>query len=299
MWLLENNYFDEVIIWRLTDTQQPDIIFNINGKKYIQRWVKNFKETFDYPKPTISFFRGGFRQYDEITRIKPKHLGLKLYLGAGKRIVPQWNGVYDYILVEDERDFLSDRKCLPFFKTASPHIFKPTNQKTIEWDICWPCNFGQYRYKGQEFFIDLISKNKNLQKLKIIHFGNKPEMGKQLCDKYKIKNIYFAGPVDRPTLNNYLNKSKFGLNVSNLQDGCPRISTEILMSGTPLIIKDTVRLLNYFKTENVIDLNFMLSNINNCFFQNYPKYKQISLDVIENKLSFENISKKNIKLWLE
>ena len=37
IFFLENNKFDEVIIWRLSDQNIPDIIFNVNGKNFIQR----------------------------------------------------------------------------------------------------------------------------------------------------------------------------------------------------------------------------------------------------------------------
>lgn len=297
LWTLVQNHFDEVIIWRLSDKPLPDIIFDIEGKKFIQKWLTNLSHVLDYPSCDVSFWRGGFREYDIVTRMKPDHFGLKLYLGAGKRTFPQWGGIYDIFLIEDERDFVKGRMCLPFYKTASPYIFKPLSSK-LKWDICWPCNFTQINYKGQEFFINLISKNDSLKKLKIVHCGNKPEVGKKLCQKVGIKNIEFTGSVDRIKLNEILNKSKFGLNLSNLQDGCPRISTEIIMSGTPLILRDSVRILNYYKKPGVLVFNdnSLSKGIQNCMF-NYDKYKKYILNLIDNELSFENISKKNIEEW--
>ena len=32
LWLLQNNFFDEVTIWRLTKNPKEDIIFDVNGK---------------------------------------------------------------------------------------------------------------------------------------------------------------------------------------------------------------------------------------------------------------------------
>ena len=106
------------------------------------------------------------------------------------------------------------------------------------------------------------------------------------------------GPVDRPILNKILNQSKFGLNVSNLKDGCPRISTEILMSGTPLILRDTVRLLKSYRKKGVLNVNQenmefqILSNIS--FFK---KHREVVFDVINHELSFDNVNKKNIDFW--
>jgi len=297
LWLVEHDYFDEVIIWRLCKKPTPDIVFNINGKKYIQRWVKNFSETLKYPSPDTSFWRGGFLEYDQAVSMNPKHFGFKLYLGAGRRVFSQYGGQYDIYLIEDERDYNKKYKCLPFYKTASPEIFYPLGHK-IDWDICWPANFTQSRYKGQGEFIKLIGKSKYLQKLKIVHCGNKSEIGKNLCKKNNVTNIDFAGHIPRPLLNRYLNKSKFGLNLSNLKDGCPRVSTEILMSGTPLIVKDTVRLLKYFKSSGVIEVNNdnIVSQIKDSI-SNYVTIKRETLNATFNHLSFNKICQKNIDMW--
>ena len=297
LWLLQNNYFDEVIIWRLTDKPKSDIIFNINGKQYIQRWVSNFNKTFDYPKPDISFWRGGFPEYDRVTSFQPKHFGLKLYLGAGRRQFSQYGGKYDIYLMEDERDFRSNYNCIPFYKTASPYIFYPKKSE-VKWDICWPCNFTQLKYKGQEFFIETVSKSEFLKSLKIVHCGNKTEVGEQLCKKFGINNIEFIGSVDRPTLNDTLNASKFGLNLSNLSDGCPRVSTEILMSGTPLIIHEQTRLLKYYKNKGVMEVTDKdITQRIEMALEKYSFYKNQVLESIQNELSFKNTNQKNMSLW--
>lgn len=301
LWLLQHDYFDEVTIWRLTKTDKPPIIFDVNGKKYIQRWVTNFHETFNYTSPDISFWRGGFKEYDQVTKDKPLHFGLKLYLGAGRRQFSQYGGIYDSFLIEDERDFRISYKCIPFYKTASPHIFYPFKKKVdILWDICWPCNFIQLKYKGQEFFIKQIAQNPTLKQLKIVHCGNKPEVGKRIAKENGVKNIEFLGSVDRPKLNRILNSSKFGLNLSNMKDGCPRISTEILMSGTPLILRNSVRLLNEYKKEGMGVINISDKNIIKKIIRgmnNYILYKNQVLSSISNELSFDNTNQKNINRW--
>jgi len=278
IWLLENDYFDEVIIFRLQPKNKvDDIIFTINNKKYIQKFVNNLSECFDFQKPDIAFFRGGFKEYDEITKTKKSFFPLALYLGAGRRITPQWGGKYDVLLIEDERDFIDYRKCMPFYKTASPNIFRPYLINSVKWDICWPCNFTQIKYKGQLEFIKMISQRPALKQYKIVHCGNKPEIGKKLCKQFKVTNIKFLGSVDRPTLNKVLNQSKFGLNLSNVHDGCPRVSTEILMSGTPLLIKDSVRLLKFFKNKGVIEIND--TNIVSKIVRYMRKYNNIKADI--------------------
>lgn len=299
LWLVQNNYYDEVVIWRLTGKKRPDIVFDIDGRKFIQRWVQDFSECTKYESPEVSFFRGGFPEYCRVTKANPHHYGKKLYLGAGRRILPQYGGKYDVILAEDERDLplmKGARKVIPFFKTASDKIFKPLELKKI-YDICWPANFTQIRHKGQEDFIRLIATN-NLHDLKIISCGNKPKVGKKLCDKYGVGNITFMGEVDRPTLNKILNQSAFGLNMSNRVDGCPRVSTEVLMSGTPLILRDSVRLLNYYKMNGVVTVNE--KNFHKKIagaFTNYGTLAAHLRKAIEGPLSFDVNNKKNIDLW--
>jgi hypothetical protein len=299
LWMVQKGLCQEVIIWRLSKQNIPDIIFDIDGRKFIQRWVRDFSVCIKYPLPDISFFRGGFKEYCRVTKSHSEHFGVKLYLGAGRRIMPQYGGKYDYVLTEDERDapiIQRSHKCFPFFKTASDKIFRPLNLEKI-YDICWPANFAQIRHKGQEDFIRLISKH-NLHDLKIVSCGNKPALGRKLCERYKIKNIEFLGEVDRPTINKILNQSAFGLNMSNQVDGCPRVSTEILMSGTPLILRDSVRLLKYYKQKGVIQVNEKnFANRVMKAFQNYDQHQKALLKAVETDLSFDVNNKKNFDLW--
>ena len=299
LWCLENNYFDEVIIWRLSNKPIDDIVFDVNGKKYIQRWLPSFHHTLRHPSPEISFWRGGFPEYDQTVNLKPSHYGKKIYLGAGKRIFPQFGGKYDAYLIEDERDYIKNANCYYFYKTASPEIFFPANPPLEKkWDICWPCNFTQLKYKGQAFFIGQIAKSEQLQSLKIIHCGNKPEVGKEICKRHGVTNIKFMGSVTRPQLNALLNASRFGMNLSNRVDGCPRVSTEVLMSGAPLILMDSVRLLKEYRKKGVVNVseeNFAKKIMDG--FNEYDKLKSDLEDAIKNELSFDNVNRKNIEIW--
>jgi len=296
----QEGIFDEVIIWRLTDKPKESIIFEFDNRRYIQKWVKSFDECFkEKEKPDISFFRGGFKSYCEITKKNPKFFGLKLYLGSSKRVNPVYGGIYDYILVEDNSE-LSSPKHLPFFKTASPDVFYPIKNKELKYDICWPCNFTQIGYKGQEYFIQKISNSKYLKTLQIVHCGNKPELGKQLCKKYNVNNIEFIGSIDRRTMNELLNKSKLGLVTSNKQDGCPRVLTEVLMAGTPLLVRDTTRFLNFYKKIKGVFI-FDENNLEKIIFKaikNLDILKQnLSNEVQDGNLNFIKICKKNLELW--
>lgn len=299
LWYLENGYFDEFVVFRLglKGSKLADIIFDINSRKFIQRWVNSFKEVYRYPSPDISFFRGGFPQYDEVVRENPRHFGKTLYLGAGKRLFPQYGGKYDTILLESELDFNNNHNCSPFYKTANPNIFKPLNINSKKYDLCWPNNFSQIRYKGQQFFISSISKSKLLRSLKIVHCGNSLEVGNKLCKKYNVNNIEFKGWLERPELNKLLNQSKFGIVTSNQSDGCPRISTEILTSGTPLLIRNQTRILDHYKENGVVEFDDI--NVETKIKEALLHHTKLHTKLLSSleKFSFDIICKKNWKIW--
>ncbi len=299
LYFLKKGYFDGVTIWRLSNNPPPPIVFIVNKRVFTQMWVRNFEETLEYARPVVSFWRGGFKEYDQVTKINPKFFGRKLYLGAGRRTTPQWGGKYDLILVENERDLRRAEYYVPFYKTASPEIFKPLNSM-VEFDICWPCNFSQIAQKGQEFFIREISKSRILRNLKIVHCGNKPAVGKNLCKKYRVNNIKFMGSLERPKLNEVLNRSKVGIVLSNKRDGCPRILTEIIMSGTPLLVRNTTRFLNYYKNSELGVVEFNEHNMEQKIIgvrNKWVENKKKILAAINTEFSFAKICEKNIEMW--
>lgn len=297
IWFLEKDQFDEVIIWRLKPNNYPmkDIVFNINGKLFIQKFVNNFDEVFKQPKAHTTMFRGGFPEYDEVTKKKPKHFGNKLYVGAGRRIYPQYGGVYDKILVEDESDLNPTMGTYPFYKTANQRIFKPLDREK-KYDLCWVCNFKQITQKGQEWFIRTISKDPFLKSLKIVHVGNQPNTGGKLCNQYGVRNIKFIGQVDRPTLNEIINTSKFGIVTSNKKDGCPRIITEIMCAGVPLLIRKQTRLMNYYKHFGVMDFSDSGIEIQIAHTQ-YDYLQKGAIKNTQSRITIDEVCSRNLMTW--
>lgn len=300
LWFLENNIFDDVIVWRLSPKQgYENIIFDINGKKFTQKFVNDFSDCFkEKNKPIITYFRGGFREYDQLIIKNKKFFGISLYLGAGKRIYPQYGGKYDKILIEDERDNHEKLNCIPFYKTTNYNIFKPLDLNPI-YDMCIISNFSQIKYKGTKKLIQEIANNKFLKKLKICHIGNNKEIGIEICKKNNVTNIEFLGYLTRNEINDILNKSKISIINSNRDDGCPRVITEIITSGTVLLINEETRLLKYYReTPGVItfnNLNF-LEKIKYSI-ENYKNLKDQLLQNI-NKFNIDIICEKNLNLWL-
>lgn len=292
--LLRKTDIDEVIIFRLSKNNLDSYEFIISGKKYIQCWVENFNEIIKlFPSPEISFWRGGFREYDMATKLNPNYFGNKLYLGASKRTIPIYGGIYDKFLVEDDNS-LDVTNSIPFYKTANPNIFKSLNL-SIEYDLCWICNFSQIRMKGQEWFIKKISEFKEMKTLKIAHIGNDDYVGRKLCYQYGVDNIDFLGYCGRSSITEILNKSKFGIVTSSVDDGCPRVITEILKSGCPLLIRNQTKLLSYYKRFGVIEFGDDFNVITNALSR-HRSYKDELLDNLD-YLSIKNIAALNFKLW--
>jgi len=305
---LKQDHFDEAIVFRLKPNKDYEgyqsFSFKINDKTkfFYQIFVDKFTDIFSASNnfvkytPQISFFRGGFPEYDKLIIKHGDKLGLKLYCGTGQRVYPKYGGKYDFILLEDEKDDSRLYNCINFYKTTSPNHFY-MNDREPKYDICFVANFTQYRYKGQEFFIKAVSKSPYLKTLDILMIGNKQEMGEKLCKKYKVTNIKFLGYKSRNFINQIINKSKFGIVCSNRTDGCPRVVTEILSCGTPLFIRNTTRLLSYYKRSGVIEFNE--SNIESQIrhgMENWESYKKAAANNLD-RISLKTICKKNINLW--
>ena len=298
IWFLENNIFDEVVVWRLKPKGGVvDIEFIVNGKKFIQKFVDDFSDCFSYPKPFITFWRGGFEEYDKLTSTRSNFFSPRsFYLAAGKRTLPLYGGKYDRILVESNPDL--SKGIWPFYKTANQEIFKPLEPQK-KYDVCWICNFTQLKFKGQDFFIEQISKSKFLEELQICHVGNNPEVGAALCKKYKVSNIKFLGYLSRPQINEVLNMSSFGLVTSNTIDGCPRVITEVMCSGTPLLIRSQTKLLDYYKKFGVVVFND--NEVEKKFEQAFKTYNFLKSETdinVHDLLTMEKVCKKNLEYWL-
>ncbi len=301
LWMVKNNKCDEAVIWRLTKKDRPDITFQIDNRKFIQRWVRSFDECLKYKSPDVSFFRGGFPEYCNVTKRNPSHFGYKLYLGAGPRLYAKYGGKYDAYLLEDKGDFRNGYKCLPFYKTASPEVYHPyeeLNPSQEIFDVCWPFLYTHNRRKGEQEFIRAIGKSKFLKGLKIAHLGDKPNVLKQLCSKHGVSNIKFLGKVGYHEINYFLNHSKLGLCMSNKVDGCPRVMTETLMSGTPLILNRHTRLLDYYKKNGVVivdegniakKIEWALENLSD--LERQVRY------AIKNSISVDRVCQKNLAVW--
>jgi len=303
LWYIENGVFDEVIVWRLSPEVKykvyeeiDDIVFTIKDRVFAQRFVTSFYKVFELPIPNISFFRGGFQEYCQVTKRQPGHFGNSLYLGAGRRVFPQYGGRYKKVLVESDED-LKHSLTGPFFKTTNNMIFYPIKINELKYDLCWICNFTQVNYKGQEYFIEQVSKSQYLKGLNIIHIGNEPKEGVAFCKRFGVSNINFLGYKTRPEINTFLNQSKLAIVTSDENDGSPRVITEILTACTPLLIREKTRVLEFYKEKGVVEFkDNELEDKARYAFSNIGLLRQQLLENLNN-ISLGQICNLNYKVW--
>ena len=302
IWFLENTELETFIVWRLkpkNSNLHNNIIFDVNGKKFKQIFVESFDECIKWKIPDIAFFRGGFKEYDDLVLKYQRFFQhtLTLYLGASKRILPQYGGIYKHILIENEKDKYIN-KSIPFYKTANSNIFKNLNYSNRVIDILWICNNTQHRMKGQKYFVEQLKNNNYLKKLRIGHIGNKPEYLQNMFDKYCITNVKLYGYKTRQEINKLLNMSKIGLVTSDEGDGNPRVLTEILQAGTLLLFRSKTNMLDYYKDVSFSFEDDELKDKVKIILKKYEKYyKKLNNQLSEGFCSMDEICKKNITLW--
>jgi len=305
---LKMGVFNKVIIWRLIDKPKKDIIFKFKnelGNKviFIQKFcVHSFEEIFSLPRPNVSIFRGGFKEYDILINKISGFFGKTFYLGASRRFLPVYGGKYDYILYESELDIPKTNKenikFMKFYKTSNPNIFYPLDA-IPEFDMVWPWKYTRDHRKGELFFLDAIKKHSGLQKLKIYHCGNEVEKTKKLFKKYGVTNIICDDIKHYHDMNEIINNGICGLLTSDKEDGCPRLSTEILSCAIPLLIRNTTRILDYYFGHGRIDYVTYDDLYSKFLFikENRKKIVNKMKDRLQKDLSMREICKKNIEEW--
>ena len=165
------------------------------------------------------------------------------------------------------------------------------------YDLCWICNFSQLHYKGQEYFIEEVSKSKYLKSLNIIHLGNEPEKGVELCKKFGVSNINFLGYRARSEINTFLNQSKLAVVTSDENDGSPRVVTEILCSCVPLLVRQKTRLLSFYKEKGVVEFEDDELEYKTMYaLSNRESLRKLLLENLSN-LSIGQICSLNYRIW--
>ena len=201
---------------------------------FIERWVPSFETYKSDFIPDVIFCRGGFKEYHHV--LKRFTNSIKIYYGAGRRFLPQ-SGFSDYdIILQDSIEQLEIcRQRFPqissslFIKPAPDNLFYPMPEIKKEYDICFPAN-GAQDFKGHSTIYTTIPPQFTL-----LNLGNNPR-------NFKYPKNVTSYRVLKSEMPKHIAKCKIGIvAVSAEIDSCPRVISEILACGLPLVVLDTVR----------------------------------------------------------
>ena len=185
--------------------------------KFTEVWM-NEKSLPEF-KPDIIIARGGFNENWGICKKFPD--AKKVYYGAGVRYKPQ-KGNWDLILVDSAKQ----QKKIPgsklFVKPAADNLFYPMDVEK-KYDVCFMANATQMDIKRHKLAFN------SLRNFKVLHLGLSN-------DKIKgYKNVTVGGWHRRRKLPKLISQCRVGLICSTDYDSCPRVLTEYLACGIPVV----------------------------------------------------------------
>ncbi len=193
-------------------------------------WVPKLK---DYNnKPDLIFARGGFVEYGQL--LNRYQNAKKIYYGAGVRTIPPKTSNYDLIIVDDLGDVSRGTKkhpnstVWPWFKPAADNVFKPLESEVKTYDVCFPAN-GTQLFKGFDFVYSTAPKD-----LSILNLGYPQK-------KFKLPENIENKRVPRNEMPEWYNKCKVGIVCTSDYDSHPRVISEMLACGLPVVALDRVR----------------------------------------------------------
>ena len=201
---------------------------------FVERWIPSFATYSSNFVPDVIFCRGGFKEYHPILERFPN--AFKIRYGAGRRYLP-CRGFYKYdLLLQDSIEQLEICKqrfpqipsCL-FIKPAPDNLFYPYPKVKKEYDICFIAN-GAQDFKGHSMVYTTVPVWFNL-----LNLGNNPR-------KFKYPNNVTSYRVLKSDMPKHIAKCKMGIVAVRADiDSCPRIISELLACGLPIVVLDTVR----------------------------------------------------------
>ena len=193
--------------------------------------VSRFSEETIHFIPDVIIARGGFAEYDTVLERYPH--AFKIYYGAhAERFYPSGFCDYNVILVDSNEQMelcnkmFPDIHCEMMLKPAADNLIFPVNVPK-EYDICFPANGKQMKYKGHEFVYLTAPKD-----LRILNLGNPP--------KLHIPPNITNKRVQRKDIGREYSKCKIGIVCCNKGlDSCPRVLPEMLACNLPVVCLDT------------------------------------------------------------
>lgn len=210
-----------------------------------EHWVPKLKNYNPDVEPDLIVCRGGFDYYDSFVERFPK--ARKIYYGAGERFFPQHTFTdYDLFLVDSTKQLekargMTSKKVELFFKPAAT-MFRPHNVQK-RYDVCFIANATLNDTKGYKFLLE-VCKNTGL---KILSLGIVLPKFVKLAKELKV-DVEWGGWFLRKHLSEKISACKIGVlltpteYLSSHRDSAPRIVSEYLACGLPVVMTDDIPL---------------------------------------------------------
>lgn len=208
---------------------------------FAERWIPSFdlyrgrhpsptpRDGFSDFIPDVIFARGGFNEYDMIIKQWPK--AITVYYGAGQRFCPK-DMKYDIVIVDTpyQREFVSEKYpdsiVREWIKPTIDDIFCPDGSPK-EYDVCYVANDTQ-QFKGQDFIYNTLPHN-----LSLLHLGIDNGSRKVPSNIHRVR-------VKRDEMSGWYNRCSVGVVPYKNIDSSPRVISEMLACGLPVVALDRV-----------------------------------------------------------
>lgn len=191
---------------------------------FIENWVKSFsKINFELFIPNIIVARGGFKEYVPVLKRYPR--AKKIYYGANHGCIPKDGIKYDLILCDNEAQVA---KCEAhglkgglFIKPAAPQ-FKPLGL-VKKYDVGFSAIWPRDKRKNVRWVHKTVPSD-----LKVLQMGN-------ACNA---PDNVFVKRIKHNRMVRAINKCKVIIAPYTSEDSCPRIISEALACGAPVVALD-------------------------------------------------------------
>jgi hypothetical protein len=239
---------------------------------FTESWLPRLKKPSWIHLPEVIVARGGFKEYVPLLKCFPK--AKKVYYGANHGCIPKDGIKYDLILCDSEEQV---RKCRKhglngklFFKPAAPQ-FKPMGLDK-KYDVGFSAIWPKDKRKNVAWVHKTIPKD-----LSMLQMGHACKAPKNVAVKYIAHN----------RMPRAINKCKVIIAPYTKEDSCPRIISEALACGVPVVALGTCQFWWAMYPVDVLTKE--------CFWKivrERIKGEKVSMaDIYDNELSVEKAAK--------
>jgi glycosyltransferase involved in cell wall biosynthesis len=157
------------------------------------------------------------------------------------RYIPRDGQFYHLILVDSPDQMKPVQEAVPgavvrlFWKPAVDHLFAP-NGAAKEWDLVFNCHAPK-EFKGLSWLAPLVPKG-----TRVLRIGQPDPWFEEAHASGRLK-VTFTGLVPLEEVPSWLCRAKVGVCCDDGKyDSGPRIVSEMIACGLPVLVRDTVRI---------------------------------------------------------